>query len=137
MNIIVIIMSYICIVMRSIFCQLPSCNLFTQHVSYLLWRDTTSELWTPVHSFTLIIQPTANTVPFHSLQFTTVFYTIRLIFCFQQAGEIDNLTVSLGQSSLIVLCAGSTSVAGFPGVAPCHIPPPTTFRSDFLLLLVD
>ena len=109
MNIIVIIMSYICIVMRSIFCQLPSCNLFTQHVSYLLRRDTTSELWTPVHSFTLIIQPTANTVPFHSLQFTTVFHTIRLILCFQQAGEIDNLTVSLGQNSLIVLCAGSTS----------------------------
>ena len=52
MNIIVVIMSYICIVMRSIFCQLPSCNLFTQHVSYLLWRDTTSELWTPVLSFT-------------------------------------------------------------------------------------
>ena len=109
MNIIVIIMSYICIVMRSIFCQLPSCNLFTQHVSYLLWRDTTSELWTPVHSFTLIIQPTANTVPFHSLQFTTIFHTIRLILCFQQAGEIDNLTVLLGQSSLIVLCADSTS----------------------------
>ena len=109
MNIIVIIMSYICIVMRSIFCQLPNCNLFTQHVSYLLWRDTTSELWTPVHSFTLIIQPTANIVSFHSLQFTTVFHTIRLILCFQQAGEIDNLTVSLGQSSLIVLCADSTS----------------------------
>jgi hypothetical protein len=90
--------------------QLPSCNLFTQHVSYLLWRDTTSELWTPVHSFTLIIQPTANIVPFHSLQFTTVFHTIRLILCFQQAGEIDNLTVSLGQSSLIVLCADSTLV---------------------------
>ena len=90
--------------------QLPSCNLFTQHFSYLLWRDTTSELWTPVHSFTLIIQPTANIVPFHSLQFTTVFHTIRLILCFQQAGEIDNLTVSLGQSTLIVLCAGSTLV---------------------------
>ena len=92
--------------MRSIFCQLPSCNLFTQHVSYLLWRDTSNELWTPVHSFTLIIQPTANTVPFHALQFNTVFHTIRLILCFQQAGEIDNLTVSLGQSIVIVLCSG-------------------------------
>ena len=106
MNIIVIIMSYICIVMRSIFCQFSSCNLFTQHVSYLLWRDATSELWTPVHSFTLIIQPTTNIVLFHSLQFTTVFHTIRLILCIQQAGEIDNLPVSLGQSTFIVLCAG-------------------------------
>ena len=88
-------------------CQLPSCNLFTQHVSYLLWRDTTSELWTPVHSFTLIKQAqTVNIIPFHSLQFTTVFHTIRFILCFQQAGEIDNLTVSLGQSTVIVLCAG-------------------------------
>ena len=96
MNIIVIIMSYICIVMRSIFCQLPSCNLFTQHVSYLLWRDTTSELWTPVHSFTLIIQPTAIIVPFHSLQLNTIFHTIRLILCLQQAGEIDNLCRRIG-----------------------------------------
>ena len=90
--------------------QLPSCNLFTQHVSYLLWRDTTSELWTPVHSFTLIKQPTAIIVLFYFLQLNTVFHTIRLILCFQQAGEIDNLTVSLGQSSLIVLCADSTLV---------------------------
>ena len=90
-------------------CQLPSCNLFTQHVSYLLWRDTSSELWTPVHSFTLIKPQTANIVPFHFMQFTTVFHTICLIICFQQAGEIDNLPVSLGQSTSIVLCAGSTS----------------------------
>ena len=45
-NLIVIIMTCICIVMHSLFCQLPSCNLFTQHVSILLCRDTTSELWT-------------------------------------------------------------------------------------------
>ena len=56
------------------------------------------------------IQPTANIVPFHFLQLNTVFHSIRLIICFQQAGEIDNLTVSLGQNSLIVLCADSTLV---------------------------
>src|SRR3954468_12099418 len=28
-------------------CQLPSCNLFTQHY-IVLWRDTSSELWIPV-----------------------------------------------------------------------------------------
>src|SRR3954471_10593720 len=28
-------------------CQLPICDLFTQHV-ISLWRDTASELWTPV-----------------------------------------------------------------------------------------
>ena len=35
-NLIVIIVTCICIVMHSLFCQLPSCNLFTQHVSYLI-----------------------------------------------------------------------------------------------------
>jgi hypothetical protein len=45
----------------SLFHQLPNCNLFTQHVLFILWRDTTSELWTPVlfpsycyHMFTLL-----------------------------------------------------------------------------------
>ena len=112
LNIIVVILLYISIVMRSIFYQLPCCNLFTQHVSYLLWRDTTSELWTPVHSFTLIKPPTANNCSLLLSAINTVFYTICLILSFQQAGETDNLLVSLGQSSLIVLCAGSTSVIG-------------------------
>ena len=135
MNIIVIIMSYICIVMRSIFCQLPSCNLFTQHVSYLLWRDTTSELWTPVHSFTLIIQPTAIIVPFHSLQLNTIFHTICLVLCFQQARKIDTLPVSLGQSSLIVLCAGSTSTAELPSTRKYFSGTVDNLQKCFLLLL--
>ena len=89
-------------------CQLPNCNLFTQHVSILLWRYTTSELWTLVHSFTSEIQPTAIIVLCCSLQANIILHTIRLILCLQQAGEIDNLTVLLGQSSLIVLCVDST-----------------------------
>ena len=108
MNIIVIIMSYICIVVRSIFCQLPSCNLFTQHVSYLLRTDTTSELWIPVHSFTLIKPPTANncSLLLPAIKYYFPHHTFNPLL--QQAGKIDNLPVSLGQSSLIVLCADST-----------------------------
>ena len=34
------------------------------------------------------------------------FHSIRLILCFSKTGEIDNLTESLGQSILVVLCAG-------------------------------
>jgi hypothetical protein len=41
----------------SLLYQLSNCNLFTQHALFILWRDTTSELWTPVqfplHSFTV------------------------------------------------------------------------------------
>ena len=45
----------------------------------------------------------------------------------QQAGEIDNLTVSLGQSTWVVL--GRFRVgAGIPGVAPHHISRPSTFN---------
>ncbi|KAK1606048.1 hypothetical protein QYE76_029721, partial [Lolium multiflorum] len=43
-----------------------------------------------------------------------------------QAGEIDNLTVKLGQSILIVLSRFHIG-AGIPGVAPHYTPPPTTF----------
>src|SRR3954451_7183976 len=39
-------------------CQLPSCNLFTQHY-IVLWRDTASKLWTPVLLFNLAIQSTS------------------------------------------------------------------------------
>src|SRR5215213_8795906 len=45
----------------------------------------------------------------------------------QQAGEIDNLTVSLGQSTWVVLCRFRVG-AGIPGVAPHHISRPSTFN---------
>jgi hypothetical protein len=34
-NLIVILMTYTCIALHSLFCQLPNCNLFTQHVIYI------------------------------------------------------------------------------------------------------
>ena len=108
-NLIVDTMTCTCIVMHLSIFQLLSCNLFTQHVIYLLWRDTTSELWTPVHSFIseytiycnhyFLHFPTSN----HHLPH----YTSNPFF--QQAGEFDNLTVTLGQSILVVSCVGSTS----------------------------
>jgi hypothetical protein len=43
----------------SLLYQLPNCNLFTQHALFILWRDTTSELWTtvqfPLYSFTFLL----------------------------------------------------------------------------------
>ena len=106
LNLIVDTMTCTCIVMLLSTYQLPSCNLFTQHVSHLSWRDTTSELWTPVHSFTSEFNLPQSFTFCIFLQVTIIFHTIRLILCFQQAGEIDNLTVTLGQSFLVVLCAG-------------------------------
>ena len=106
LNFIVDTMICTCIVMLLSTCQLPSYNLFTHHVSYLSWRDTTSELWTSVHSFTSEYKSTAIITLCIFLQVTIIIHTIRLILCFQQAGEFGNLTVTLGQSILVVLCAG-------------------------------
>ena len=104
MNLIVDTMTCTCIVMHLSVCQFPSCNLFTQHVSYLLWRDTTSELWTPIHSFT-----SDNTIYCKHCSFILSankhnfpHYTSNPFF--QQASEIDNLTVKLGQNNLVMLC---------------------------------
>jgi hypothetical protein len=65
---------------------------------FILWRDTTSELWTPVqfplhccHLFTLFAL-------FTFLHTTTVFHSICSFLCLQQTGEIDNLIVSWEQS---------------------------------------
>jgi hypothetical protein len=41
---------------------------------------------------------------FISLQANISFHTIRLILCFQQTGEIDNLTVSWGKVVGCVVC---------------------------------
>jgi hypothetical protein len=78
---------------------LPNCNLFTPHVLFILWRDTTSEQWTPVqfplhcyHLFTLLVLFTFS----HT---TIAFHSICSFLCLQQTGEIDNLIVSWEQSS--------------------------------------
>jgi hypothetical protein len=82
--------------------QLPNCNLFTQHVLFILWRDTTSELWTPVqfplycyHLFTLLTLFTFS----HTI---IVFHSICSFLCLQKTGKIDNLIISWEQS--IWLC---------------------------------
>jgi hypothetical protein len=91
------------ICMLSLFYQLPNCNLLTQHVLFILWRDTTSELWTLVqfplhcyHLFTLLAL-------FTFLHTIIIFHSIRSFLCLQQTGEIDNLIVSWEQS--IWLCS--------------------------------
>jgi hypothetical protein len=112
MNLIAIFMTCTCIVMHSLFCQLPNCNLFTQHV-ISLWRDTSSELWTSVHSFTFILPYTTSTVYFLQALF---YFTTNKHLCPQymsyplfSANRWDwQPHCKLGQSSLVVLCAAST-----------------------------
>ena len=63
-------------------CQLPRCNLFTQHVIYLR-RATSSELWIPV-LFLYIQSTNCLLLCVYFLQTITSFHSIRLILCFQQ-----------------------------------------------------
>jgi hypothetical protein len=142
MNLIVIFMTCTCIVMHSLFCQLPNYNMFTQHV-ISLWRDTSSELWTPVHSFTFILPSTANTIYF--LQALFYFTANKYLFPHCTSNHLFSANqwdwqphCKLGQSSLVVLCAGSlVNHAPDCFLASCQSQLAITFRSDLFLLLVD
>jgi hypothetical protein len=82
-----------------LFYQLPNCNVFTQHVLFILWRDTTSELWTPVqfplYCYTVLLFSHCLL----SCILLSYYHSIHSILCLQQTGEIDNLIVSWEQSS--------------------------------------
>ena len=81
----------------------------------------------PRSIFYIWIQSTAIIYFLHFLQVTFIIHTIQLILCDQKAGEIDNLTVTLGQSFLVVLCAGvcpsptgSITLVSFWGKTCCY-----------------
>jgi hypothetical protein len=73
--------------------------IYLPSMLFILWRDTTSELWTPVqfslHCYTVLLLLALFTFS-HT---TTVFHSIRSYLCLQQTGEIDNLIVSWEQST--------------------------------------
>jgi hypothetical protein len=69
---------------------------------FILWRDTTSELWTPVQ-FPLYCYHLFTLVALFTFSHTTIaFHSIRSFLCLQQTGKIDNLIISWEQS--IWLC---------------------------------
>jgi hypothetical protein len=71
---------------------------------FTLRRDTTSELWTPIHSFYIVITVYHLLSLFTFLQTTIFYHSIRLILCLQQTGEIDNLIVSWDKVLGCVVC---------------------------------
>jgi hypothetical protein len=95
----------------SLLYQLPNCNLITQHALFILWRDTTSELWTPVqfplHSFTVLLYSHCLL----SCILLSFYHSIHSFLYLQQTGEIDNLIVSWEQS-ICLCCAGFTLLLG-------------------------
>jgi uncharacterized membrane protein YhhN len=71
---------------------------------FILWRDTTSELWTPVQFLYIAITVLLLLALFTLLQTITFYHSIRLILCSQQTGEIDNLIVSWDKVLDCVVC---------------------------------
>jgi hypothetical protein len=70
----------------------------------ILWRDTTSELWTPVQFLYIAITILYLLALFTFLQTITFYHSIRLILCLRQTGEINNLVVSWGKVLCCVVC---------------------------------
>jgi hypothetical protein len=66
---------------------------------FILWRDTTSELWTPVQFLLHCYYYLLLLALFTFSHITIAFHSIRSILCLQQTGEIDNLIVSWEKSS--------------------------------------
>src|SRR3954451_4560906 len=90
-------------------CQLPSCNLFTQHY-IVLWRDTASKLWTPVLLFNLAIQSTSCFPVFLLQTILFPFDTINHLF----SARLVRLTTSLSSWGRVIwlCCTGLHSNLG-------------------------
>jgi hypothetical protein len=95
-NLIVILVTY-ARYLYSINC--PTIICLPSMLLFILWRDTTSELWTPIqfslHCYTVLLLLALFTFS-HT---TTIFHSICSILCLQQTGEIDNLILSWEQST--------------------------------------
>jgi hypothetical protein len=119
-NLIVILMTYTCIALHSLFCQLPHCNLFTQHVIYL-YGETPLVNCGP-RSILLHIY-------YHLLSTSIIYFlankhllphnTFNPLFTANQWDWQPHC--KLGQSTLVVLCAGSSLLLA-PKLSPRQAP---------------
>jgi hypothetical protein len=102
-NLIVILMTYACY-LYSINC--PTVICLPSMLLFILWRDTTSELWTPVE------------FPLHcyTVYFTRTVYFLAYYYCFPLDMLIPLFTANrwdwqphrkLGAKFLVILCVGS------------------------------
>jgi hypothetical protein len=100
-NLIVILVTYVHY-LYSINC--PTIICLPSMLLFILWRNTTSELWTLVqfslHCYYRLLLLALFTFP-HTITF---YHSIRSILCLQQTSEIDNLIVSWGKVLSCVVC---------------------------------
>jgi hypothetical protein len=113
-NLIVILVTYVRN-LHSINC--PTVICLPIMLLFILWRDTTSELWTPVqfllHCFTVLLLLTMFTILAYYYPFTT-----RYAQSFVHSKPVRLTTSSkLGAKFLVVLCAGFTLL-----LVKCYMP---------------
>jgi hypothetical protein len=100
-NLIVILLTY-ARYLYSINC--PTVICLPSMLLFVLWRDTTSELWTPVQ-FPLHCYYLFTFLALFTFSHTTIaFYSIHSFICLQQTGEIDNLIASWSKVLGCVVC---------------------------------
>ena len=79
-------------------------------IIYIFWRDTASELWIPV-LFSYIVYNCFTSYPYSFARWSyftlIIFYTCTIN---SLCSASDNLSVSLGQTSLFVIVCRSTSI---------------------------
>jgi hypothetical protein len=100
-NLIVILMTYVHYV-YSINC--PTVICLPSMLLFILWRDNTSELWTPVQFLYIAITVLLLLALFTFLHTINFYHSIHLILCLQQTSVIDNLIISWGKLLGSVLC---------------------------------
>jgi hypothetical protein len=100
LNLIVIFMTCTCIVMHSLFYQLPNYNLFTQHVIYL-YGETALVYCGPrpilLHIYYHLLQAPFTFCKHYLLTTNKHLFPHDTFNPFQQTSEIDNLTASWGK----------------------------------------
>jgi hypothetical protein len=134
-NLIVILMTCTCIALHSLFCQLPNCNFYTQHVIYLYGETPLVNFGT--RSILLHIYyrlPSTSIIYFLANKHLLPHDTFNPLFIANQWDWQPHY--KLGQSTLVVLCVCSTLLLTLVA-RPAKSQLASTFRCGFFLLLVD
>ena len=82
-------------------------------IMYIFWRDTSSELWTPVLFFYIAynrFNSFSSSFAAGHISLFSYFTLAHLILCVRQAREIDNLSVFAGAKYLFMIVCRSTSI---------------------------
>jgi hypothetical protein len=108
-NLIVILMTYVCY-LYSINC--PTVICLPSMLLFILWRDTTSELWTlvqfPLHCYTVLLL-----LALFTFLHTIILFPLDMLNPLFTANQWDwQPHHKLGAKFLVVLCAGFTLLLG-------------------------